>query len=211
MTDDDEFYPQTAHTETMFDPPKKDMFQVLGELDTGPELEPPVTDEQYQARAKGDPTAPDLDITEEQLVEMVSDVTNTDDDTVLDLDHLPESGEERLKLGVELLKTVRSVVDELGGDFDPSAVKVYADELKSMLDDAVSLYNLMVGKWALAKVYQAGELVYFDYFNMTHIGKIKTIAKHELLIEFEHTPKNRPGSEARHIETWRRKDQVRKP
>ena len=132
------------------------------------------------------------------------------DDTVLDLDHLPESGEARLALAVEMLKTTRQIVDELQGDFDLEAVKAYTDQLKSMLDDGVSLYNILAGKWALERRYAVGELVYFEYYDMTHIGKIKTIAKSELLIEFEYTPKNKKGAQ-KHVETWRRKDQVHKP
>lgn len=148
--------------------------------------------------------------TQAPLEELFNPSTSEPTDFVIDLGDLPSSGEARLRLATDVLKAVNVVVDEMDGDFDPMAVREYTDQLKVMLDEGISLFNIMVGRWALSKTYNIGERVYFQYYGLTHIGEIKTIGKSEILISFEHSNKNKKG-EPEHIETWRRKDQVKKP
>jgi hypothetical protein len=133
------------------------------------------------------------------------------DEFIIDLGELPASGEERLKLATGVLRAVQDATGEITEDTNPASVKEYNEQLKAMLDEGITLYNLMLGKWAMAKAYQVGESVYFTYYGVSHIGQIESIGKSEALIKFTHRNKECPKDEPKEIMTWRRKDQIKKP
>ena len=130
---------------------------------------------------------------------------------IIDLGDMPASGDERMDIALAVLRALDDSLDELTGDLNPAKIKKYVEQMQRMLSDGITLYNIMRGRWAIEKEYKVGDIVYFDYYSVSHMGEIETIGKNKVLIKFKHRHKDRPNDEPKEIHTWRRRDQIKKP
>jgi hypothetical protein len=129
---------------------------------------------------------------------------------VIDLGDMPITGDERMDVSVGILKALEKSLDGLDEHLTPEKVKAYNLQLQKMLDSGITLYNLMLGTWAIEKVFKVGQAVYFTYYGVDHLGHVETIGKSKVLIKFVHHNKDNPKEETE-ILTWRDRSQVKVP
>jgi hypothetical protein len=217
---DDEFYPAGT---TIKAPPtfKEENLAAKMECDimTYDKDMKPVPEESEPSHIED---VPDDDLTDEQVEHaevfidelkeaLAENIAPTELGFEIDLGELPASSRERIDIAVGILRAVERSLELVDGDVTPEIVKRYTEQLQSMLDGGITLYNLILGKWSMEKVYQVNQGVYFSYYGVWHLGHVESVAKSRVLIRFKLPNKDRPNDSPREVLTWRDKTQVKVP